>query len=66
MSLACFKNPNYRQNIVKCYLNATHVLDIPETNKAEYARAKAMHHTNMVKQICPLLIPVSAKELEDY
>ena len=23
-------------------------------------------HTNRVKQICPLLIPVSEKELEDY
>ena len=36
-----------------------HVLDTPESNKSEYARAKACSHSHLVKQICPLLIPIT-------
>ena len=44
----------------------THVLDCPESNKEEYSRVKAFSHSEQVKQICPLLLPVSEKDLEDH
>ncbi len=59
-------NPVYRDQIVTTFPQALHVLDTPESNKCEYARAKALVHTNLVKQICPQLMPVSAQELADH
>jgi hypothetical protein len=52
-------NPIYRESIISTFAQSTHILDLPESNKLEYARAKALVHTNLVKQICPLLMPVS-------
>lgn len=43
-----------------------HILDCPETQKPEHARARALQHTYRVKQICPLLIPVSESELIEF
>jgi hypothetical protein len=49
MSMECFMNPVYRDQIVTTFPQALHVLDTPESNKCEYARAKALVHTNLVK-----------------
>jgi len=39
--------------------HVTHILDSPDTNREEYARVKASSLSQMVKQICPLIIPVT-------
>jgi hypothetical protein len=46
--------------------HVTHILDCPETAKPENARLRAFMHTNRVRQICPLLIPVTQSEMSDY
>jgi hypothetical protein len=42
-----------------------HILDTPETNRLQNVRTKAISHSHLIRQICPLLIPVSDKEIED-
>ena len=43
-----------------------HVIDSPESNRLQNVRTKAIANTHLIRQICPLLIPVSDKELEDF
>lgn len=59
MPMECFMNPIYRKQIVATFSQATHILDLPESNKQEYARAKPLNYSNLINQICPLLMPVS-------
>jgi hypothetical protein len=43
-----------------------HVLDCAETNLAQNMRTKAFHQSHLTRQICPLIVPVSDREMEDY
>jgi len=53
-------NSAYRSEFIsKLGASTMHVIDCPETNKQEYARQKAFAYSTLVKQICPLLVPVS-------
>jgi hypothetical protein len=42
-----------------------HVLDSPESNRVQNVRTRAMSTSHLIRQICPLLIPVSDKEIKD-
>lgn len=60
-------NPAYRKEfMMKFGPNVTHILDCPESNKEEYARSKAFQLSQMIKQICPLLVPVSDRDFTDH
>ena len=39
--------------------DVVHILDCPESNKEEWARGKAFALSHVIKQICPLLLPVT-------
>ena len=67
MPLACVMNPIYRQEFMSKFGgDVTHILDCPESNREEYARSKAFSLSHMIKQICPLLIPVTEQDLVDH
>jgi hypothetical protein len=67
MPVNVLRNPIYRQEfMLKFGQHVTHILDCPETTKPENARLRAIMHTNRVRQICPLLIPVTQSEMADY
>lgn len=67
MPVNVLRNPIYRQEfMLKFGANVMHILDCPETAKPENARLRAFMHTNRVRQICPLLIPVTQTEMADY
>jgi len=42
-----------------------HVLDCAETNLVQNIRSKAAHQSFLTRQICPLLVPISDREIHD-
>ena len=42
-----------------------HILDCVETNREEHAKQRAVTLTNMIKEICPPLIPMSKKKIQN-
>jgi hypothetical protein len=67
MPISVVRNPIYRQEfMLKFGPHVQHILDCPETSRPENGRMKAMMHTHRVKQICPLIIPVTDDEIADY
>ena len=60
-------NPIYRKEfILKFDTDVMHVLDSIESCKESYPRQRAQALSNMIKQICPLILPVSERELQDH
>ena len=67
MPADCVMNPIYRRDfMMKFGPHVTHILDCPESNKEEYSRSKAFQLSQMIKQICPLLVPVTDQDLHDH
>lgn len=65
MPMSCIMNPQYRQDFMTKFKHAVHVLDCPESNKQEYSRMKGFTLSHIVKQICPLLVPVTEQDMID-
>ena len=66
MPLECVKNKLYQKEFIARFDSSViHILDCAETNREEYAKQRAVTLSNMIKEICPPLIPISKKQLQN-
>jgi hypothetical protein len=42
-----------------------HILDCPESNIPVLSKSKANYHTEKIKMVCPLLIPIQSGEIKE-